>query len=126
MKADALKLLVAAGNPIISIATPDETRAVRFVRETAQQIGLPVAEWSLTDGLLAPGATQLLADPGRPAAALKYVKDSSHPTIFLFKDLGQHAKDAQIHRYLRDLYFSPPSRTWTIILVDGTAPPIEM
>ena len=53
MKPDALKLLVAAGNPIISIATPDETRAVRFVRETAQQMGLPVAEWSLTDGLLA-------------------------------------------------------------------------
>ena len=68
----------------------------------------------------------MLADPGRPAAALKYVKDSSHPTIFLFKDLGQHAKDAQILRYLRNLYFSPPSRTWTIILVDGTAPPIEM
>jgi SpoVK/Ycf46/Vps4 family AAA+-type ATPase len=126
MKPDGLKLLIAAGNPIISIATPDETRAVRFVREAAQKIGMPVAEWSLTDGLLAPGATHVLADPGRAAAALKFVKDSDNPTIFLFKDLGQHIKEPQILRYLRDLYFSPPSRTWTIILVEGTIPPIEI
>ncbi len=126
MKPDMLKLLIAAGNPIISIATPDETRAIRFIREAAQQIGLSVCQWSLTDGLLAAGGGQVLADPGRPAAALKYVKDSANPAIYLFKDLGQHAKDAQILRYLRDLYFSPVSRPWTIVLVDGTAPPIEM
>ena len=126
MKPDTLKLLIAAGNPIISIATPDETRAVRIVRDAAQQMGLHVSEWSLTDGLLAPGAAQVLADPGKPAAALRFVKDSSNPALFLFKDLGQHAKDPQILRYLRDLYFSPNSRLWTVILVDGSSPPIEM
>ena len=89
-------------------------------------MGLHVSEWSLTDGMLAPGSSQVLADPGKPAAALRYVKDSSNPALFLFKDLGQHAKDPQILRYVRDLYFSPPSRLWTVILVDGTSPPIEM
>jgi AAA+ superfamily predicted ATPase len=126
MKPETLKLLIAAGNPIISIATPDETRAIRIVREAAQQMGLHISEWSLTDGLLAPQAVQVLAEPGKPATALKYVKDSSNPAVFLFKDLGQHAKDPQILRYLRDLYFSPPSRTWTVILLDAVAPPIEM
>jgi SpoVK/Ycf46/Vps4 family AAA+-type ATPase len=126
MKPETLKLLIAAGNPIISIATPDETRAIRIVREAAQQMGLHISEWSLTDGLLAPQAVQVLTEPNKPAAALKYVKDSSNPAVFLFKDLGQHAKDPQILRYLRDLYYSPPSRTWTVILLDSIAPPIEM
>ena len=126
MKSDSLKKLVAAGNPIISIASPDETRAVRFVRDAALHLGLPVIEWSLTDGLYPVGIDQTLVEPGKPAMALKYVKDSANPAVYLFKDLGQHSKDAQILRYLRDLYFSPPSRPWTIVLVDGTIPPIEM
>ena len=36
MKSDSLKLLIQAGNPIISMETPDEPRAVRLVREVAQ------------------------------------------------------------------------------------------
>ncbi len=126
MKLENLKLLIAAGNPIISISTPDEPRAVRAVHEVAQAIGLPVAVWSLTEGLQACGIDQVLVEAGKPAAALKYVKDSAQPIIYLFKDLGQHAKEPQIVRYLRDLYFSPVSRSWTLILLDSAAPPMEM
>ncbi len=126
MKLENLKLLIAAGNPIISISTPDEPRAVRAVHDVAQAIGLPVSVWSLTEGMQASGIDQVLVEAGKPAAALRYVKDSAHPSIYLFKDLGQHAKEPQILRYLRDLYFSPVSRPWTIILLDATAPPTEM
>jgi MoxR-like ATPase len=126
MKLENLKLLIAAGNPIISISTPDEPRAVWIVHEVARAVGLPVSAWSLTEGLQPCGVEQVLVEAGKPAAALKYVKDSSQPAIYLFKDLGQHAKDPQILRYLRDLYFSPVSRPWTLILLDAGTPPIEM
>ena len=126
MKLENLKLLIAAGNPIISISTPDESRAVRTVHEVAKAAGLPVSIWSLTDGLRACGTNQVLVEAGKPAAALNYVKDSAHPSIYLFKDLGQHAKEPQIVRLLRDLYFSPVSRPWTLILLDSASPPIEM
>ena len=110
MKIEGLKRLIAAGNPIISIATSDEPRAVGAVHDVAQAMGLPVSVWSLTEGVQASGIDQMLVEPGKPAAALRYVKDSAHPAIYLFKDLGQHAKESQILRYLRDLYFSPVSR----------------
>ena len=76
MKLEDLKLLIAAGNPIISISTPDEPRAVRAVHEVAQSIGLPVLVWSLTEGLQASGIDQVLVEAGKPAAALMYVKRS--------------------------------------------------
>jgi len=126
MKIEDLKLLIAAGNPIISISTPDEMRAVRVVRDVAQSMGMPLSTWSLTEGLQACGIDRAMIDPGKPAAAIHYVKESAHPAIYLFKDLGQHAKEPQILRYLRDLYFSPVSRPWTVILLDATPPPMEM
>ena len=38
MKMDSLRLLIQAGNPIISMQTPDEPRAVELVREVAGRI----------------------------------------------------------------------------------------
>ena len=35
VKIDDFKLLIEAGNPIIAMETPDETRAYRLVREVA-------------------------------------------------------------------------------------------
>ena len=43
--------------------------------------------------------------------------------IYLFKDLGPHCKDPQIVRLIRDLYFSPNSRLWTLILLDAVTLP---
>jgi AAA+ superfamily predicted ATPase len=126
MKLDGLKLLIAAGNPIISICSPDESRAARAVHEVANSIGLPVIVWSLTDGLRPCGVDQVMVEAGKAAAALKYVKESAQPAIYVFKDLGQHAKDPQILRYLRDLYFSHVSRPWTVVLIDNVSPPMEM
>ena len=52
MRAEDLKRLIAAGNPIISLETPDEPRATRVVRAVAQEMALPLAEWSINSGLI--------------------------------------------------------------------------
>ena len=94
---DVLKLLIQAGNPIIAMETADEPRAVRLVRDVAKAMELPLAEWSVTEGLVTVSSpVQTLVEAGKVAAALRYVKDTDRVLIFLFKDLGPHCKDPAI------------------------------
>ncbi len=72
-------------------------------------------------------AAQTLVEPGKVAAALQHVKAVGvSGTVYLFKDLGPHCKDPQVVRSLRDLYFSPDSRLWTLMLVDAGGLPPEV
>ena len=128
MKIDEFKLLIEAGNPIIAMETPDETRAIRLVREVADAGRLPLVQWSVTEGLrmTPPEGERTLVEPGKLAAALAVVEQSSYPVLYVFKDVGPHCKDPQVVRSLRDLYFSPDSRLWTVILVEATALPPDV
>ena len=128
MRSDVLRQLFQAGNPIIAIETPDEPRAAAAVREIAQQLRLSLLEWSVTDGLVAPppAPSRPLVEPGKVAAALRYVGQSTNPAIYLFKDVGPHCKDPQVVRSLRDLYFSANSRPWTLVLIDAVGLPSEV
>jgi ATP-dependent 26S proteasome regulatory subunit len=128
MRSESLKNLIQAGNPIISMETPDEPRAIRLVRQAAQEMGLPLIEWTVTEGLVpaSPEAMRTLVEPGKVAAALRFIKGSPYHTIYLFKDLGPHCKDPHVVRSIRDLYFSPDTRFWTLIMVDTTAPPSDV
>jgi AAA+ superfamily predicted ATPase len=128
MSSDTLKNLIQAGNPIISMETPDEPRAVQIVRAVAEGTKLPLIEWSVTGGLVTvpPEGTRKLVDPGKPVEALACVKQTIYPAIFVFKDLGPHCKDPKVVRSIRDLYFSPDSRLWTLILIDAAPLPPEV
>ena len=128
MRSDVLRQLFQAGNPIIAIETPDEPRATAAVCEIAQQLRMTLLEWSVTDGLVAPppAPSRPLVEPGKVAAALRYVSQSANPAIYLFKDLSPHCKDPQVARSLRDLYFSPDSRPWTLVLIDALRLPPEL
>jgi AAA+ superfamily predicted ATPase len=128
MKTDNLKLLIQSGNPIISMETPDEPRAIHLVHEVAAAMRLPLLEWSATEGMVQcpPEAAKVLVEPGKLPLALRCVKETSFPVLYLFKDLGPHCKDPQIVRYVRDLYFSPDARLWNVILVDSTPLPPEV
>ena len=117
---DVLKLLIQGGNSIIAMETADEPRAVRLVRDVAKAMELPLAEWSVTEGLVTVSSpVQTLVEAGKVAATVRYVKDTDRVLIFLFKDLGPHCKDPAIVRTLRDLYFAPDSHLWTLILADA-------
>jgi hypothetical protein len=52
VSADELKLLIEAGNPIVSIETPDEPRAMALVSRVAEGLCLPIYLWSITEGLV--------------------------------------------------------------------------
>ena len=128
MKAENLQLLIQAGNPIISMETPDESRAVRLLRDVAHASNVPVIEWSVTEGLLTtpPEGARSLIKPGKVIEAIQHVKDTTFPVLYVFKDLGAHCKDPQVVRALRDVYFSPYTRLWTLVLLDVVALPPEV
>lgn len=128
MRSETLKHLIRAGNPIISMETPDEPRAVRMLREASRQLSVPLSEWSVTEGLLASPQTSSrpLVEAGKVIAALRHIKESTYPAIYVFKDIAPHCKDAQVVRALRDLYFSSDSRLWTIVLLDVAPLPPEV
>ena len=128
MTSEQLKLLIRAGNPIVSLETPDEPRAIRMVHTVAKELALPLMEWSVTEGLVQgpPLGVKTLVEPGKVLKALRYLKESDYPAVYLFKDLGAHAKDPQVVRHVRDLYFSSDTRLWTLILVDAVALPPEV
>jgi len=128
MRPESLRLLIQAGNPIIAMETPDEPRAASLARATAERLALPLLEWTLTAGLreARPQPGRTLVEAGKAAAALAYVKDSPYAAIYLFKDLGAMCKDPLVVRWIRDLYFTPSSRPWTLILVDAAPLPPEI
>jgi SpoVK/Ycf46/Vps4 family AAA+-type ATPase len=129
LRIDDLGLLIQARNPIISVETPDEPRAVRIVRDFSENLKLPFYEWSVIDGLRQtspPSGAKPVVEPNKIIPALAHLRQATMPALYLFKDLGAHCKDAQVVRLLRELYYSPDSRLWSLVMVDGASLPPEV
>ena len=47
-----LKLLIQAGNPLISIVSHDEEGVTEVVHWVAESLGLPLFEWTVTTGMV--------------------------------------------------------------------------
>ena len=107
---DQLKLLIRSENPIIALDTRDEAKAVELVRKAADDMALPLFEWTITAGMnrVKPTAAETGVKGGKAGPALDYLIDNKgDPEIYLFKDLGPHTKDAVVQRQLRDLCAKP-------------------
>jgi SpoVK/Ycf46/Vps4 family AAA+-type ATPase len=72
---EQLKLLIRAKNPILSAETRDENRAVLTIRKAAEEMALPLYEWSLTAGL----------SRIRPAPTKIDLEDSKATTVLMRK-----------------------------------------
>ncbi len=126
-----LELLIKSRNPLISIETIDEERAVALVRQVAfQQTHRVLYEWSLTAGLTvlhSETQTSPSVPGGKPLAALQHILGlDTEKAVFLFRDLGPFAKDAQVHRTIRDLIAKFAETQSTLILVDALPVPDEL
>jgi AAA+ superfamily predicted ATPase len=124
------ELLIRAGNPLISIETIDEQRALDLVSRAADAIPRPLVEWSMTTGLrrLERGAAGVtMAAPGKALTALEHIRrEEPERTIYVFKDLGPHCKDAQVHRALRDLLDLFSGSKCTLVMIDALPLPDEI
>ncbi len=126
---EQLALLMRSGNPLIAIETIDEERAEEVVARAAQQLSRPLFEWSMTSGLrsIEQGRVRGEGSAGKAIEALQQIRDGRHErTVFLFKDLGPHCKDAQVHRTLRDLLEAFARTKSCIVMLDALPPPEEV
>lgn len=126
---DHLPLLIRAGHPLIVIETTDEDRASAAVRDAAQELQRIVCDWSLTRGLWQLDERgqpiRQHAAAGKAAAALEYVLRSGEQAVILCRDLGPHARDAQVHRLLRDLQPVCRQRKCALVCVEYLPFPAE-
>ena len=113
-----LKLLIQAGNPLISIVSHDEEGVTEGVRWSRSQLGLPLFEWTITTGMMQtmPSKADIGVKPGKAVPALEYIIDNNgKKEIYFLKDLGPHCKDAFVQRQLREIYLK---RKVSVILFD--------
>jgi ATP-dependent 26S proteasome regulatory subunit len=105
---DQLKLFIRSGYPVIAVETRDEETAVDTVRRAAGELHVTLYEWSVTTGLVrvVPSRAVTEITPGKPTGALEFAlaKKGDGRQVFLFKDLGPHAKDPVVARLLRDVF----------------------
>src|SRR5438105_2655929 len=123
---EPLKLLIRAGHPIVSIETRDEERATDIVRQAADELAMPLFEWTVTAGLVRtrPDRAKTGVTDKKAAPALDYILDNKgEKELYLFKDLGPHCKDAVVHRQIRDLHAKPGVR---LVLLEGSPLPDDV
>ncbi len=126
---NTLELLIRSGNPLISIETTDEARAVERVRTVAENMPRSLWEWSLTTGLCPvtkEGRQKSVIDAGKVLPVLDHIELYAKSGLFLFKDLGPHTKDVLVHRKLRDFLAEAGEHKSTLILVDAFPLPDEI
>ena len=113
-----LKLLIQAGNPLISVVSHDEEGVVDVVRNVGDALGLPLFEWTVTTGMsrTRPAPADTGVKPGKATHALEYILDNKGAKeVYFLKDLGPHCKDPVVQRQLREIYLR---RKVSVVLLD--------
>jgi len=119
--ADELKLLIRSRHPVVSIETPDESRAVSLIRRVAGEMQRPLFEWSITTGLrrVQPPSEGMVAGTDAPKLALAHLRDVGLNALFIFCDLADHLRDPLLVRLLRDVSAEFAERQSTLFLING-------
>lgn len=121
---DQLELLIRSGNSIISLETRDEVAAWKIVHDVASESNRTMFEWSMTKGLIRilPKKAQVGVEPGMPTKALEYITENEGDKIelYVFRDLGLHAREPKVIRLIRDIY---SQNNCCLILIDSESQP---
>ena len=122
---DDLGLLVRSGNRVILMETSDEPRAMEIARALAAEQCWPVFVWSITTGLASDNAAEgsVFVMPNKPDAALIHVRDAEEPAVYVFRDLGPHAKEPYVQRMIRDFHDNEHAGEFALILVESAPLP---
>ncbi|MEM9704031.1 MAG: hypothetical protein AAF907_16445, partial [Planctomycetota bacterium] len=124
----SLAALIRAGHPLVGIETTDEPAAVQCVEDAALALGRPLLRWSVTEGLIGmpegrgKRVAGPLADPGKPHAALRKLRERDDAFVALLLDAGPHASDPVVHRLFRDLAAKFAETGGCAVVCDSTPP----
>jgi ATP-dependent 26S proteasome regulatory subunit len=123
---EQIKLLIQSGNPLISIETRDEDRALTLIREVATLLDMSLFEWSMTTGLVRtkPKPVDTGIGKGKASAALDHILEKiNDKELYVFKDISPFCKEPLVHRQLRDMLTRSDIH---VILIEGNPLPDSM
>ncbi|NJN32799.1 MAG: AAA family ATPase [Synechococcales cyanobacterium RM1_1_8] len=129
-----LQTLVLSCHPLIVIETIEEERVAALLAQTAQDMQMPMMEWSYAQGLCRTSGTfrapwdegyaksgnQAQAFDGtvEPAEMLKHIAELKVQAIYWLKDLGEHLRDPKVARHLREV-IGAFAQNRTVMVVTG-------
>jgi hypothetical protein len=96
--------LVASRHPLLVLESVEEERLRSLIDAAAADCGLPVFEWTITQGLRRSGDVDLNSGiTAPPEKFLAHVVDMNVRAVFVAYDLHPHLQDPTTARLLRDL-----------------------
>jgi SpoVK/Ycf46/Vps4 family AAA+-type ATPase len=99
------------------------------IASIALKLNKKAFEWTVTRGLsrhraqVNPGRVEGIRGTKDPVVALKTVLEEGDPSIFVFKDMHAHLREAAVKRAVRDLVEWLPQTLTTVVLL---SPKLEM
>jgi hypothetical protein len=121
-----IKQLIRTRRPLVTIQTPEEEYAARVIRLSGKEMGLPVMEWSVSDGLYrtVPPGGEMINQTQSLAESLRYLRVSEQTAVYVFKDALRYLADPTLERLLRDVAseFGHDCRTMFMIDTAGKLP----
>ncbi len=116
-----LRLLVKSKNPIITIETHEENRAVELVTQLAIHFNKPVFGWDRVDGITRVDLAHDLAeveDSKLPLDALKHIKSVQRPGIFILCDFHPYFEnEPKIVRLIKEIAIDHHKKSHTLVFV---------
>ena len=142
MNSNDLSVLIRSRVPILVMDSPDETQAIKTVLRASGHAGepaegtvlvlsrptagLPVFQWTVTDGLKRLDADFSAAQRTvtEPAQVLKYIRASNLAAIYILLDFHPYLSDPVIVRHLKDIAqeYSRCARTLVLVSVELAIP----
>jgi ATPase family associated with various cellular activities (AAA)/AAA+ lid domain len=110
------KTLVLSLHPVIAVETVEEERMCRLVNDVAADLGIPVFDWSITQGLVKLPSTMAIHGTADPLGLLKHMQDLTVDAVFHLKDFAGHLANAAVARQFREVAQRFSRRVSTIVL----------
>lgn len=110
-----LLLLLRSSQPIISIQTHEEQRAVDLVRRCSVTLNKPILQWSITKGLVDAGTgkanlslagkhvTENKSNSADPKELLTDISSNRSPSVFVLLDFHHHLDDPFCIRIIKEI-----------------------
>ncbi len=116
-----LRLLVKSQNPIITIETHEEKRAIELITQLAIHFNRPIFGWDRVDGIRRVDLAHDLAeieDSKEPLEALKHIKSVQRAAIFILCDFHPYFEnEPKIVRLVKEIALDHHQKSHTLIFV---------
>jgi AAA+ superfamily predicted ATPase len=114
-----LELLVRSRYALIILDTIEDDRATTVVEYVAAGLGLPLFNWSASQGLRRAGADVASYDTGTPAKALAFIAASPIGALYHLEGFGEYLSDAAVVSRLKTAAMHFGQSTGALVISGG-------